>query len=78
MVCKGCYKEESQEFCPKCRKKLHIDSKMSGTLTFAAPKSDNLHEFQRNTTRLSISGVQLKYSLQVLNKRLVLTDTGCT
>jgi serine/threonine-protein kinase HipA len=38
------------------------------------PKADNMQAFQEHSKRLSISGVQLKYSLHLKGKKLVLTD----
>lgn len=76
MICKGCYKETPKDFCPKCRKKLGFGTKISARLTFGAPNANNLLEFQRNTTRLSISGVQLKYSLRIIERELALTEIG--
>jgi serine/threonine-protein kinase HipA len=43
-------------------------------LNFPAPKADNLAEFQKHTIQLSISGVQLKYSLRRENKELVMNQ----
>lgn len=76
MTCKSCYSETSKDFCTKCRKKLHLGSKISARLPFDSPNANNLLEFQQNTTRLSISGVQLKYSLRILQGELVLTDNA--
>lgn len=73
MQCSACYREAKQDFCPKCSKELFDGEKISAILNFPAPKADNLVEFQKHTTRLSISGVQLKYSLRRENKELVMT-----
>ncbi|WP_176884988.1 HipA domain-containing protein [Dyadobacter soli] len=43
-------------------------------MAFAAPKADNLYDFQKHTTHLSISGVQLKYSLRREGSQLVLSE----
>ena len=45
-------------------------------MLFDTPQSDNLIAYQEQTKRLSISGVQLKYSLKLIGKELVLTDRG--
>jgi serine/threonine-protein kinase HipA len=45
-------------------------------LPFSAPKADNLWLFQEKTKHLSISGVQLKYSVKREGKNLNLTDKG--
>lgn len=74
MQCSACYREAKQNFCTKCSKELFDGEKISAILNFPAPKADNLAEFQKHTTRLSISGVQLKYSLRRENKELVMTQ----
>jgi serine/threonine-protein kinase HipA len=48
----------------------------SPVLPFETPKDENLISFQEHSKRLSISGVQLKYSLRLDNKKLVLTEKG--
>jgi len=48
----------------------------SPVLPFETPKDENLISFQEHSKRLSISGVQLKYSLRLENKKLVLTEKG--
>ena len=74
MKCLGCYIEVKESYCLSCRKKLFDNAKVLSVLDFDAPKEDNLETFQEHTKRLSISGVQLKYSLQLQNKTLVLSD----
>src|SRR5690606_13181902 len=75
MKCLGCYTEITKEgYCLSCRKNLFGNAKMPGMLEFDAPKANNLATFQEHSKRLSISGVQLKYSLQVEENRLKLTE----
>ena len=74
MKCLGCYIEVKAGYCLKCRKKLFNKEKVSTKLSFDAPKSDNLNFFQDNTKKISISGVQLKYSLQLKNGQLELCE----
>lgn len=77
MNCYGCYKENIEGYCATCRRKLFDGRKVSHVLSFDAPKDQNLAGYQEQTKRLSISGVQLKYSLRLENKELVLTaDQG--
>lgn len=76
MQCSSCYKETKQDFCSKCGKELFDGEKISSVLNFPAPKADNLADFQKHTTQLSISGVQLKYSLRLENKELVMTQNA--
>jgi serine/threonine-protein kinase HipA len=73
-MCPGCYKTDVEGYCPGCRKLLFDGVKVSPFLTFERPKSDNLPLYQDKTKRLSISGVQLKYSLRLETKELVLTE----
>lgn len=74
MKCPGCYREDNNRFCLKCRKTLFDGQKISVSLPFETPKSNNLAIYQEKTKRLSISGVQLKYSLQIEKGKLSLTD----
>lgn len=76
MRCFGCYKENIEGYCTTCRKKLFNGKKVSHVLLFDTPKADNLPAYQEKTKRLSISGVQLKYSLRLEDKKLVLTEKG--
>jgi len=76
MKCYGCYKENVEGYCSSCRKKLFDGKKVSHILSFDTPKADNLPEYQERTKRLSISGVQLKYSLRLEKKELQLTEKG--
>lgn len=75
MSCAGCYRPGVDGFCPKCRRKLFDGKGVPAVLSFEAPKADNLQAYQEKTKRLSISGVQLKYSLRLEHKELVLTET---
>lgn len=74
MRCFGCYKENIEGYCATCRKKLFDGKKVSHILSFDTPKEENLPDYQEKTKRLSISGVQLKYSVKLEGKELVLTD----
>ena len=76
MQCKGCYIEVKEGYCLACRKKLFEKLPISSLLPFDAPKADNLSLYQEHSKRLSISGVQLKYSLRLEDKQLVLTEKG--
>ncbi len=76
MTCNGCYKEGIEGFCPRCRKLLFDGKKVSHILDIDSPKPDNLSAYQEKTKRLSISGVQLKYSLKLEDKKLVLTESS--
>lgn len=74
MQCKGCYKKEEQSYCLKCRKKLFEKLRVQPVLSFPAPVAGNLYNYKEHTKLLSISGVQLKYSLVLQDKELAMTN----
>lgn len=74
MKCFGCYKDNVEGYCLNCRKKLFDGAKVPHVLSFDAPKGDNIRLYQEKTKRLSISGVQLKYSLRLEGKEIRLTE----
>lgn len=76
MKCKGCYIESKQDYCLSCRKKLFNKLKVAAVLNFDAPKDENLQIFQDHSKKLSISGVQLKYSLKLNGNHLELCEKG--
>jgi serine/threonine-protein kinase HipA len=76
MLCHGCYKPNIQGYCSNCRKKLFDGHQVHSVLPFETPKADNLELFQEKTKHLSISGVQLKYSVQREGKYLILAEKG--
>ena len=76
MKCNGCYIASKQDYCLSCRKKLFNKQKVSSVLNFDAPKEETLQVFQEHSKKLSISGVQLKYSLKFNNNQLELCEKG--
>ena len=74
MKCPGCFKEGTDQYCVNCRKRLFDGSKIAPVLPFDRPTDNNLVMYQAKTKRLSISGVQLKYSLMRQDGKLILTD----
>jgi serine/threonine-protein kinase HipA len=76
MKCRGCYKETKQDYCLSCRTKLFNKKKISALLNFDAPKNETLQSFQEHSKKLSISGVQLKYSLKLNENQLELCEKG--
>ena len=76
MRCSGCYRENIKGYCLPCRKKLFGGKRVSDKLSFEAPRNENLQQYQEQTKRLSISGVQLKYSLRLDDNLLELTDSN--
>jgi serine/threonine-protein kinase HipA len=73
-MCPGCYRSASEGYCINCRKQLFDGARISHVLTFDTPKANNLALYQEKTKRLSISGVQLKYSLRLEGKELKLVE----
>jgi serine/threonine-protein kinase HipA len=76
MSCSGCYKQGVVGYCLSCRKRLFDKLRIPAVLDFDAPGADNLSSYQEHTKRLSISGVQLKYSLRLENNNLELCEKG--
>ena len=74
MNCLGCYKENINGYCLPCRKKLFGGKRVSYLLSFAAPEGEYLKNYQDQIKRLSISGVQLKYSLSLNENTLQLAE----
>ena len=78
MQCYGCYRKDIDGYCPNCRKRLFDGHRVHRVLPLDRPKADNMVQFQEKTKCLSISGVQLKYSLKRDGKDLTLVDKGGT
>lgn len=76
MICPGCMKDNEESYCTKCRKELFDGKKVSSALSFNSPYSEDSEEFLDHTKKISISGVQVKYSLRLENNELELTETG--
>jgi len=76
MSCPGCYKDGYDTFCNPCKKALFDGKEVSPVLPFDSPSDRTMQRFRKHTQRLSISGVQLKYSLKLDGTMLRLTDTG--
>lgn len=77
MNCQGCLKETGEEIlCVKCRKELFDGEKISLQLDFASPATAGNEALMKNVQHISISGVQIKYSLKREEGKLVLTESG--
>jgi serine/threonine-protein kinase HipA len=75
MNCLGCYKKiEKNEYCLTCRKKLFDGKRVATVLDFDKPNAENISLYNEYTKRLSISGVQLKYSLSLVGDQLALSE----
>ena len=71
MNCLGCFKETKDTYCPKCKKLLFGKEKISYVLDF--DKKEFLSKTLELSTHLSISGVQDKISLKILEGKLLPT-----
>jgi len=76
MNCPGCLKEIEIGFCKKCLQTLFDGQKVGHVLPFNSPYEDNSDSYLEHTKKISISGVQVKYSLRLEDKELQLTDMG--
>lgn len=72
--CPSCLREGFDTFCNPCSRKLFNGNKVSSILPFTKPEFDEAR--LNRSTRLSISGVQIKYSVKLKNKQLELTEEG--
>jgi serine/threonine-protein kinase HipA len=77
MNCSGCLKQiDNAGYCRKCLKDLFEGKKVGHVLPFNSPYKEDSDLYQERTKKLSISGVQVKYSMRLDDKNLVLTDKG--
>ncbi len=72
--CPSCLRKGFDTFCNPCSKKLFNGKKVSPVLSFTRP---DFNEARLNrSNRLSISGIQIKYSAKLKDKQLELTEEG--
>ena len=76
MICPGCLKDSKEGYCSKCRKALFDGKRVSAILPFNSPYTEDSEVFRDHTKKISISGMQVKYSLTLENNNLQLTETG--
>ena len=75
-VCPGTLAEGFTTYSPRCRKEMFDGKKVNHILSFSSPQKEGAQQqlFIENKTRISISGVQEKYSLKLNGNSLELTD----
>ena len=75
-VCPGTLAEGFTTYSPKCRREMFNGKKVSHILSFSSPQNEGAQQqlFLENKTRISISGVQEKYSLKLNDNKLELAD----
>jgi serine/threonine-protein kinase HipA len=76
MNCPGCLKEVEIGFCKRCLQELFDGQKVAYTLSFNSPYEESSDAYLEHTKKISISGVQVKYSLRLEDNELKMTDTG--
>jgi serine/threonine-protein kinase HipA len=77
-VCPGTLAQGFTTYSPKCIKEVFGGKRVSHILPFPSPQAEGEQKkmFLENRSRISISGVQEKYSLRLNKKKLELTDAG--
>lgn len=77
-VCPATLQEGFTTYSPKAIKEVFGGVKVHHVLPFSSPaiESNEQNIFIENRKRISISGVQEKYSLKLVNNTFELTDTG--
>lgn len=72
--CPGCLRDGFNSYCNVCLKKLFGGLKVNHILIFTRPDFNKVK--RERSGSLSISGIQIKHSLKLNNKELVLTEEG--
>ena len=70
--CPGCLKPGFETYCSVCIKKLFNGSRVPHILDFSRPEFNKIK--RERSGRLSISGIQVKHSLKLNDKKLLLTE----
>jgi len=70
--CPGCLRPGFETYCSLCIKKLFNGKRVSHILDFSRPEFNKIK--REGSGRLSISGIQVKHSLKLNNKKLILTE----
>ncbi|WAC13289.1 type II toxin-antitoxin system HipA family toxin [Dyadobacter pollutisoli] len=77
MICHGCFKEiDRAGYCKKCLADLFNGKKVDHILPFNSPFKEESDLYRDLTKKMSISGVQVKYSMRLQDNKLILTDTA--
>jgi serine/threonine-protein kinase HipA len=84
IVCAGCYRRLTKQegnFCPKCRQELFDGRSVTAHLLFSPPRQatpEDALRYRELTRRMSMSGVQEKFSVRMAaeSSELELTATG--
>lgn len=77
MICSGCLREsDAAGYCKKCLKELFGGKKVDPVLPFNSPYTEDSDLYLDLTSKMSISGVQVKFSMRLQDKQLLLTHTA--
>lgn len=77
MICPGCLKQQEVDgYCKKCLKELFGGRRVDTMLSFNSPYSEESDLYTDLTKSMSISGVQVKYSLKLEGDKLILAEKG--
>lgn len=77
MNCSGCLKPiDYAGYCRKCLKDLFGGKKIEHVLPFNSPYKEDSDLYANAVKRLSISGVQVKYSMRLEANHFILTNSG--
>lgn len=77
MNCAGCFRDqETDGYCKKCLKELFDGQKVGHVLPFNSPYKEESNLYTYLTKKMSISGVQVKYSMRLDEGKLIFTEKG--
>lgn len=79
MNCHSCLREmpaTNEGFCKRCLAELFGGKKIPFNLPYNSPHSEPSEVYTNLTKRMSISGVQVKYSMRLEGKAMLLSDKG--
>ncbi len=70
--CPGCLRSGYETYCNSCKQMLFNNEKVSHILNFTRPEFNKIK--REKSGSLSISGIQIKHSVKLINKELVLSE----
>ncbi len=70
--CPGCLRSGYETYCNSCKQMLFNNQKVSHILNFTRPEFNKIK--REKSGSLSISGIQIKHSMKLINNELVLSE----
>ena len=70
--CPGCLRSGYETYCNVCLQKLFNNQKVSHILNFTRPEFNKIK--RERSGSLSISGIQIKHSVKLIDKKLILSE----